>query len=69
MGEILDLDLFRSTRKSARRFQSITCVLCDVEVEGNERDDEVHYVCMGDVAAPHNRVEWSHTREHVAMGS
>lgn len=68
MGQVVDLENFRKSRKSTRLFQSVACPLCDVQVNGEARGDEVVYACYGDgVLSPHNKVEWSHRPDHVAM--
>ncbi|MDW9481927.1 hypothetical protein GOB57_25080 [Sinorhizobium meliloti] len=66
MGVVVDLESFRQKRRPARIFQSVACPLCDTQVNGMERGGEVVYACYGD-ATGHDRLEWSHAAEHVAV--
>lgn len=66
MGQVVDLENFRKSRKPTRLFQSVACPLCDVHVNGTAHGDEVTYVCFSDDVG-HKKLEWSHAAEHVAV--
>lgn len=66
MGEVVNLEAFRMKRKPAAIFKSVACPLCDVQVNGTARGDEVVYACYGDDAG-HKKLEWSHVAQHVAV--
>ena len=66
MGEVVNLEAFRISRKPTPMFKSVACPLCDIQVNGTARGNEVVYACYGDEAG-HKLLEWSHAAEHVAV--